>query len=106
MLEMYHQGIFTLEKIIEKMSHNPAILFNIKQRGFIKKGYFADLVLVDLNNSWTVKKDNLIYKCGWSPFEETTFKSKVISTFVNGELIYHNGMFNDKLKGMALEFSR
>ena len=106
MLEMYHQGIFSLEKVVEKMCHIPSKLFNIKNRGFIKGGQFADLVLVDLNNPWTVNSDNILYKCKWSPFEGTTFKSKVITTFVNGIPVYNKGMFNENVKGKALEFSR
>ncbi len=106
MLEMYHQEIFTLEKIAEKMSHLPARVFNVKNRGFIKPGYFADLVLVDLNNPWTVNSDNILYKCKWSPFEGTTFKSKVITTFVNGIPVYNKGEFNESVKGKALVFER
>ena len=106
MLEMYHQGVFRLEKVVEKMCHIPAQLFNVKNRGFIKKGQFADLVLVDLNNPWTVNTDNILYKCKWSPFEGTTFKSKVITTFVNGIPIYNKGEFNESIKGKALEFAR
>jgi dihydroorotase len=106
MLEMYHQGVFRLEKVVEKMCHIPAQLFNVKNRGFIRKGQFADLVLVDLNNPWTVNTDNILYKCKWSPFEGTTFKSKVITTFVNGIPIYNKGEFNESIKGKALEFAR
>jgi len=106
MLEYYHKGSFTLEMIVEKMCHNPAILFNIVERGFIKKGYKADLVLVDLNNSWEVKKENILYKCGWSPMEGETFKSKVIFTFVNGNRVYNNGTFKEDIKGKRLTFNR
>jgi dihydroorotase len=105
MLDMYHKGIFSLEKIAEKMSHYPAILFRVRERGFIREGYWADLVLVDLNNSWTVNKENIFYKCGWSPFEGHTFKSKVTHTFVNGHLVYNNGNFNETIKGQRLLFS-
>lgn len=90
MLEFYHQDKITLPKIVEKMCHNPAILFQIEKRGYIKEGYKADLVLVDLNAPWTVQKDNILYKCGWSPFEKTTFKSRITHTFVNGKLVYKN----------------
>src|SRR5690606_31249381 len=93
MLEMYHKEKISLEKVVEKMCHNPAILFQIEKRGFIKEGYFADLVLVDVNSPWTVKKDNILYKCKWSPFEGTTFKSRITHTFVNGSLVYNNFKF-------------
>ncbi len=90
MLQFYHQDKISLEKIVEKMCHNPAILFQIKDRGFIREGYKADLVLVDLNAPWAVQPDNIQYKCGWSPFEGVTFKSRVTHTFVNGNLVYRN----------------
>ena len=106
MLEYYHKGTFTLEKIAEKMCHNPAILFDIVKRGYIKEGYKADLVLVDLNNSWEVKKDNVLYKCGWSPMEGETFKSKVVSTFVNGNRVFNDGIFKEEIKGQRLTFNR
>ena len=102
MLEFYKNGLISLEKIIEKMCHNPAILYRIEKRGFIKEGFFADLTLVDLNSNWTVAKDNILYKCGWSPLEGTTFQTKVIGTFVNGNFVYNNGQFNDTIKGKAL----
>jgi dihydroorotase len=102
MLEFFKQGAISLEKIVEKMCHNPAILYKIKKRGFIREGYYADLVLVDLNQSWTVNKENILYKCGWSPIEGTVFQSKVTHTFVNGNLIYENGSFNENEKGMPL----
>lgn len=106
MLENYHSGKISLEKIVEKMSHNPAILFDIEKRGYIKEGYFADLVLVDLNNPWTVNKDNILYKCNWSPFEGTTFRSRVTHTFLNGELAYKNFRFYDVNNAMRLTFNR
>jgi len=106
MLEMYHQGLFTLEKIAEKMCHAPAEVFSIKKRGYLRKGYFADMVLVDLNDPWEVTPGNILYKCKWSPFEGTTFQSKIITTFVNGILVYDNGIFNERIKGKSLEFSR
>ncbi|MCP9198746.1 dihydroorotase [Gramella sp. GC03-9] len=90
LLQMYHQGKISLEKIVEKACHNPAILFDIEKRGFIKEGYKADLVLVDLNSPWAVQTDNIFSKCKWSPFEGTTFKSRVTHTFVNGKLVYKN----------------
>jgi dihydroorotase len=84
------------------MCHNPAVLYRIQKRGFIREGYCADLTLVDLNSEWTVSKDNILYKCGWSPLEGTTFHSKVEKTFVNGNLIFDNGSFSEKVKGKAL----
>lgn len=106
MLEMHHKGKISIEKIVEKMCHNPAILFQVEKRGYIKEGYFADLVLVDLNNPWTVNKDNILYKCGWSPFEGTTFKSRITHTFVNGSLVYQNSKFNDVKAAKRLTFNR
>ncbi|WP_111707192.1 dihydroorotase [Lutibacter citreus] len=106
MLKAYRQGKISIEKIVEKMCHNPAKIFKIDKRGFIKKGYYADLVLVDIASPWTVKKENILYKCGWSPFEGTTFYSKITHTFVNGNIIYKNGTFNDTIKGKRLEFNR
>ena len=90
LLQMHHQGKISLEKIVEKACHNPAILFDIEKRGFIREGYKADLVLVDLNSPWAVQPDNIFSKCQWSPFEGTTFKSRVTHTFVNGKLVYKN----------------
>ncbi len=87
------------------MSHNVADLFRIENRGYIREGYFADLVIVDLNSSWTVSKDNILYKCGWSPCEGTTFQTKIVQTFVNGNLVYDNGIFDESTKGVALEFT-
>ncbi len=106
MLEFYHNGKLSLEKIVEKMSHNPAILFQIEKRGFIKAGFKADLVLVDLNAPWTVKKDNILYKCGWSPFEKTTFKSRITHTFVNGRLVYKNFKVLEVKNAQRLTFDR
>ncbi len=106
MLDFYHQGKITLPQIVEKMSHNPAILFNIKDRGFIREGYHADLVLVDLDNPWTVNKENILAKCGWSPFEGHKFKSKVTHTFVNGKLAYANETLNEVGSGSRLLFDR
>jgi len=102
MLEFYKNGLISLEKIIEKMCHNPAILYRIEKRGFIREGFYADLTLIDLNSNWTVAKENILYKCGWSPLEGTTFQTKVIGTFVNGNFVYNNGQFNDTIKGKAL----
>jgi dihydroorotase len=106
MLEMYHRGKITIEQVVEKMCHNPAILFQIERRGYIKPGYFADLVMVDLNNPWTVNKDNILYKCGWSPFEGTTFRSRISHTFVNGSLVYHNTRFHNLNAAKRLTFNR
>ncbi len=106
MLEMYHKGQVSLEMIVQKMCHNPAILFRIEKRGYIKKGYFADLVLVDLNKPWTVKKENILYKCNWSPFEGNTFKSRVMQTFVNGVLVFDNFKFNKEKAAKRLTFNR
>jgi len=106
MLEMYKNNKISIEKIVEKMCHNPAILYQIEKRGYIKEGYYADLVLVDISNPFTVTKDNLYYKCGWSPFEGTTFTSRVTHTFVNGNLVYNQGIFNEKIKGKRLLFNR
>lgn len=103
LLEFYHQGKISLEKIVEKMCHNPAILYRIKERGYIREGYFADLTLVDLKSEWTVSRENILYKCGWSPLEGTTFHSKVLSTWVNGHLAYAEGVFHEEVKGKALE---
>jgi dihydroorotase len=102
MLEFFKQGLISLEKIAEKMCHNPATLYSIEKRGFIRAGYFADLTIVDLNANWTVDKNNLLSKCGWSPLEGTIFHSKVTHTFVNGNLVYDNGQFNETIKGQAL----
>ena len=99
MLENYKNGKISLEKIVQKMAHNPAILFRIEKRGFIKEGYKADLVLVDMDKNWTVSKDNLLYKCGWSPLEGTRFSTQITETFVNGNLVYDNCKINDKKFG-------
>jgi len=107
LLEMYHKGLLTLELIVQKACHNPAILFEVEKRGYIKKGYFADAVLVDLNAPWSVSKENILYKCGWSPFEGTTFTSRITHTFVNGVLVYNNFKVLDKPKqGKRLTFDR
>tara|TARA_B100001778_G_C18602184_1_gene637798 strand:- start:872 stop:2203 length:1332 start_codon:yes stop_codon:yes gene_type:complete len=106
MLELYHQKKISLKKIIEKMCHNPAICFNVEKRGFIKEGYYADLILVNLNSPWKVNKENLLYKCNWSPFEGDIFKSKITHTIVNGNIVYNNGVFYEGNKGMRLTFKR
>ena len=102
MLELQKRGEITLEKMVEKMCHNPAILYGIKNRGFIREGYYADLTLVDPNSSWTVSEDNLLYKCGWSPLTGTTFSTRVTHTFVNGHLVFENGAFHEEKRGMPL----
>ena len=104
MLENFKTGKISLERIVEKMAHNPAILFRIEKRGFIREGYKADLVLVDLEQKWTVDKENILYKCGWSPLEGTEFHSKVTHTFVNGNLVYKNGKINEEKFGERLLF--
>ncbi len=105
-LEKFHEGVISLEKIVEKMCHNPAILFQIEKRGYIREGYFADIVIVDLEDSWTVTKENIAYKCGWSPFEGNTFRSKISHTFVNGHLAYENGKFSEIRNAARLTFNR
>jgi dihydroorotase len=106
MLELYHQKKITLEKIAEKMSHAVADCFQVEKRGYIREGYFADLVLVDLNSEWTVDKTNILYKCGWSPFEGQKFNSSITHTFVNGHLAYERGQFDESMKGQRLSFAR
>ena len=105
-LEKVKEGVIPMEKAVEKMSHNPAKLFQIEKRGFIKEGYFADLVLIDPNAPQTVTKDTLLYKCGWSPFEGTTFSHTITHTFVNGNLVYENGKINENIRGKRLTFNR
>ena len=106
MFEAYHKGKISVEKLVEKMCHNPAILFQVEKRGYIKEGYFGDIVIVDDNNPWTVSKDNVLYKCKWSPFEGTTFKSRVTHTLVNGQLVYENSNFYEVNAAKRLTFSR
>ena len=105
-LEKVKEGVISIEKAVEKMSHNPAKLFQIEKRGFIKEGFYADLVLIDANKPQTVSKENILYKCGWSPFEGTTFSSTITHTFVNGNLMYNEGVFNDTIKGKRITFNR
>jgi len=106
MLELHHQGKITLEQIAEKMAHNVAICFQIEKRGYIREGYWADLVLVDLDNPWQVTKDNLLYKCKWSPFEGTAFQSKITHTIVSGNLAYSDGSLNEGNSGKRMAFDR
>jgi dihydroorotase len=106
LLELVKQGVFSYETVVTKMAHAPATLFSIKDRGFIREGYFADLVLVAPDSSNLVTKDNVLYKCGWSPFEGTTFSHKVISTYVNGQKVFEEGNFTEPGLGKRLEFNR
>ena len=104
MLQLVKQGYFSMEKVVEKMCHAPARLFKIEDRGFIRTGYYADLVLVDPKSSWTVNSRNILYKCGWSPFEGTVFDHKVVKTIVNGHLVYSDGIFDENFRGKRLLF--
>ena len=106
LLQLHKEGKISLEKIVEKACHNVAILFEIDRRGYIREGFYADLVLVDLNQSYTVNKENILYKCGWSPFEGQTFDSKIRKTFVNGHLAYNEGQFDESSLGMRMRFNR
>ncbi len=106
MLGFYHAGRISLERIVEKMCHAPAICFQVENRGFLDPGYYADIALVDLEESWTVSKDNIYYKCGWSPLEGHVFKGRVKHTFVSGHLAYSNGTFDDSRMGQRLTFKR
>jgi len=106
MIDFYHQGKISLERIVDKMCHAPAKCFKVEKRGFIREGYFADLVIVDVNARTKVERDNILYKCGWSPFEGHTFKSKITHTFVNGNLVFNNGEFDETEKGRRLLFER
>lgn len=106
MLELYHHGKITLEQIAEKMAHNVATIFQIEKRGFISEGYWADMALVNLNSPWQVNKGNILYKCGWSPFEGSTFKASVVSTIVSGNLVYENGKLVNEQSGQRMTFAR
>ncbi|WP_430399890.1 dihydroorotase [Flavobacterium sp.] len=106
MFENHLNGKISVEKLVEKMCHNPAKIFKIEKRGFLKEGYFADLVIVNTHQPWVVNKDNILYKCGWSPFEGTNFKSRVMHTFVNGNLVYTNGKVKNLKAGKRLLFER
>ena len=106
MLELYHQGKISLETIVKKMSHHVAEIYRMKERGYIREGYYADLVLVDLNKSWRATQENTLYKCNWSPFENQLFHSSILKTFVNGQLVYNQGSFNETKHGMRLTFSK
>lgn len=106
MFEAYHQNKISVEKIVEKMAHNPARIFKIEKRGFIKEGYYADLAIVNPGLPWSVKKENILYKCGWSPLEGANFKSRITHTFVNGQLVYNNFKVKDLKCGERLLFNR
>ena len=106
MLAFVKQKKISIEKVVEKMCHNPAVCFKVENRGFIREGYFADLVLVNLDKPWKVNKDNILYKCGWSPFEGETFNAQITHTFVNGHIAYEYGNFDETQRGMRLTFDR
>ena len=106
MLDFHHQQKISLEKIIEKMCHAPADCFQVKNRGYLREGYFADIAIVDIQKEYTITNQNILYKCGWSPLENKTFKGEVTQTFVNGNLVYNNGLFDESKKGQRLLFSR
>tara|TARA_R110001632_G_scaffold140060_1_gene255983 strand:- start:90017 stop:91354 length:1338 start_codon:yes stop_codon:yes gene_type:complete len=106
LLEKVKENVLPIEKLIEKACHNPAKIFQIEKRGFIKEGFYADLVLIDTNLPQTVRKENILYKCGWSPFEGSTFSSSIVKTFVNGVLMYDNGVFDEVTKGQRITFNR
>ena len=105
MMEHVKKGKITIERVVEKMAHNPAILFRIKERGFIREGYYADIVVVDPSRSYLVQQSNILYKCGWSPFEGYTFSSSINKTFVNGEIVYENNKVAEGTNGMRLSFN-
>ena len=95
-----------MEKIVEKMAHAPALLYNVQDRGFIREGYYSDIAVIDNDARWWVTKDNILYKCGWAPFEGTEFSSRVSHTVINGTVAYDNGTFNEQYRGKALAFNR
>ena len=106
MLEKHLEGKISLEKMVQKMCHNPAILFQVEKRGYVREGFYADLAIVNLNSPWIVTKENIAYKCGWSPFEHQVFKASVTHTFVNGHLAYENGRFSAERNAKRLTFNR
>ncbi|MGB5653888.1 MAG: dihydroorotase [Robiginitalea sp.] len=106
LMEKYREGVIPLETIVQKMCHNPAILFNVRERGFLREGFYADLTVVAPDKPWTVSKENILYKCGWSPFEGQNFHSSVLYTFVNGHLAFENGRISEERKAMRLTFDR
>jgi dihydroorotase len=103
-MELFHRGLISMEKIVEKMCHNPAILFGVAQRGFLREGYKADITIVNPDSPFTVEKQNLLYRCGWSPFEGVTFRSRVHTTLVNGEVVYTGGRVADHIRGQQISF--
>ncbi|MET0093362.1 MAG: amidohydrolase family protein, partial [Sedimenticola sp.] len=105
-LELYHDGLITLEQLVEKTSHGPARMFDIKERGYLREGYWADLVLLDLDSPYRVEREDVLYKCGWSPLEGDKLRSRVLNTFVNGQLAYSDGRVNGTVRGQRLEFDR
>jgi dihydroorotase len=106
MLELVHNGKISIEKLVEKMCHHVAEIYRIKDRGYVREGYYADLVLLDLDETWKVSPKNIFYKCQWSPFENQYFKSKIVKTFVNGNIAYDNGVINQNTLGKRLQFSK
>ena len=106
MLQLVDEGVITIETMVQRMCHAPAELFAVNKRGYIRKGYYADLVLVAPDSPWTVSKENILSLCQWSPFEGRTFNWKVCRTWVNGQCVYNNGTVNDEVRGKALKFTR
>ena len=106
LMEKFQEGVIPLETIVQKMCHNPAILFNVRERGYLREGFYADLTVVSPNTPWTVNKENILYKCGWSPFEGQRFQSSVLYTFVNGHLAFEKGRISGKRNAMRLTFDR
>jgi dihydroorotase len=105
-MELVHEGLLSIEQLVQKMCHAPAILYQIENRGFIRKGYKADLVILHPNKTWVVNNDCILSKCKWSPMEGQTFHSQVVKTFVNGSLVYNDGQVNEEHRGQALKFNR
>jgi dihydroorotase len=106
MLELCHDDKFSLEMVVEKTSHAPATLFQIEDRGYLREGYWADLALVDYDHAFRVERDDVLYKCGWSPLEGMRLRSSIAATFVNGQLVYHHGEVDDRVLGQRLSFAR
>jgi dihydroorotase len=105
-LELYHDGLLTLEQPVQKTSHNVAELYRMKDRGYLREGYYADLVLVNTNAPWEVSTANILSKCGWSPFTGQSFRSSIEKTFVNGNLVYDSGKINQTTTGKRLTFEK
>ena len=106
MTELAMKGVFSMETVVEKMAHSPALLFGVEKRGFVREGYFADLVLLNPNKPYTVTRENILSKCGWSPFEGHKFPCSVVTTIINGTVVYDNGSFNTSFRGKPLTFKR